>query len=74
MHQIAAVDSQRFATFNLDFLELIILTFILTSMASIHKREKSRFWIASYTSRDGRQLKKSTKTTDKAQATEIAIG
>lgn len=42
-------------------------------MASIHKREKSRFWIASYTSRDGRQLKKSTKTTDKNQATEIAI-
>jgi integrase len=59
--------------FNLDFLELFILTFILTNMASIHKRENSRFWTASYTSRDGRQLKKSTKTTDKNQATEIAI-
>jgi hypothetical protein len=42
-------------------------------MASIHKRKKSRFWTASYTSRDGRQLKKSTKTTDKNQATQIAM-
>ena len=42
-------------------------------MASIHKRKNSRFWTACYTSRDGRQLKKSTKTTDKSQATEIAI-
>jgi IS1 family transposase len=43
-------------------------------MASIHKREKSKYWIASYTDRNGRQLKKSTKTTDKNQANEIAIG
>jgi integrase len=43
-------------------------------MASIVKRKKSRFWTACYTSRDGRQLKKSTKTTDKNQAIEIAIG
>jgi len=42
-------------------------------MASIVKRKKSRFWTACYTSRDGRQLKRSTKTTDKNQATEIAI-
>ena len=42
-------------------------------MASIVKRAKSRFWTACYTSRDGRQLKRSTKTTDKNQATEIAI-
>jgi len=56
------------------FLELFILTFILTCMASIVKRKKSRFWTACYTSRDGRQLKKSTKTTDKNQAIEIAIG
>jgi hypothetical protein len=42
-------------------------------MASIVKRERSRFWTACYTSRDGRQLKRSTKTTDKNQATEIAI-
>jgi integrase len=55
------------------FLELFILTFILTCMASIVKRKKSRFWTACYTSRDGRQLKKSTKTTDKNQAIQIAI-
>jgi integrase len=42
-------------------------------MASVVKREKSRFWTACFTSRDGRQLKKSTKTTDKNQALEIAI-
>lgn len=42
-------------------------------MASIVKRKRSRFWTACFTSRDGRQLKRSTKTTDKNQATEIAI-
>jgi hypothetical protein len=42
-------------------------------MASIVKRAKSRFWTACYTDRDGRQLKRSTKTTDRNRATEIAI-
>lgn len=42
-------------------------------MASIARREKSRFWTACYTSRDGRQLKRSTKTTDKRQAMQIAL-
>ena len=42
-------------------------------MASIVKRKNSRFWTACYTNRDGRQLKRSTKTTDKNQATEFAI-
>lgn len=42
-------------------------------MASVTKRKNSRFWTACFTSRDGRQLKKSTKTTEKSQATEIAI-
>jgi integrase len=42
-------------------------------MASVVKRKKSRFWTACYTNHDGRQLKKSTKTTDKNQAMEIAI-
>ncbi len=55
------------------FLELFILTFILTYMASVVKRKNSKFWTACYTSRDGRQLKVSTKTTDKNQAIEIAI-
>jgi signal transduction histidine kinase len=55
------------------FLELFILTFILTCMASIVKRKKSKFWTACYTSHDGRQLKRSTKSTDKNQALEIAL-
>jgi integrase len=42
-------------------------------MASIVKRKKSRFWIACYTNREGRQLKRSTKTTDKRQALQIAL-
>ena len=42
-------------------------------MASVIKREKSRFWIACYTNREGRQLKRSTKTTDKRQALQIAL-
>jgi integrase len=42
-------------------------------MASIVRRKKSRFWTACYTDRDGRQLKRSTKTTDKRQALQIAL-
>ena len=42
-------------------------------MASIVRRKKSRFWTACYTNRDGRQLKRSTKTTDKRQALQIAM-
>ncbi len=34
---------------------------------------KSQFWIACYTDRHGRQLKRSTKTTDKAKALQIAL-
>jgi integrase len=64
---------QRLAIVKMVFLELFILTFILTCMASVIKRKKSRFWTACFTSRDGRQLKKSTKTTDKNQAIQIAI-
>ncbi|HEY5042225.1 MAG TPA: tyrosine-type recombinase/integrase [Verrucomicrobiae bacterium] len=37
------------------------------------RRKKSRFWTACYTNRDGRQLKRSTKTTDKRQALQIAM-
>jgi Na+-transporting methylmalonyl-CoA/oxaloacetate decarboxylase gamma subunit len=55
------------------FLELFILTFILTCLASIVRRKNPRFWPACITSRDGRQLKRSTKTEDKNRATEIAI-
>ena len=42
-------------------------------MASIVRRKKSRFWTACYTNREGRQLKRSTKTTDKRQAMQIAL-
>ena len=42
-------------------------------MASIVRRKKSRFWTACYTNREGRQLKRSTKTTDKRQALQIAM-
>ena len=50
---------------------VVLELFILTSMASVVKRDNSRFWTACYTSRDGRQLKRSTKTTDRNQALEI---
>lgn len=42
-------------------------------MASLTKSKKSRFWIACYTDRSGRQLKRSTKTTDKREAMRIAV-
>src|SRR3954471_7220313 len=42
-------------------------------MASVSKREKSKFWTACFTDKDGRQLKRSTKTTDKATAFRIAL-
>ena len=42
-------------------------------MASIVKRTKSRFWTACFTDRSGRQLKRSTKSTEKSQAMEIAL-
>ena len=41
-------------------------------MASVIKRRESKFWIACFTSRDGRQLKRSTKTLDKRAALRIA--
>lgn len=42
-------------------------------MASLTKREKSKYWVACYTDRNGVQVKRSTKTTDKAAALKIAI-
>jgi integrase len=42
-------------------------------MASVVKRTNSRFWTACFTDRDGRQLKRSTKSTDRRQALEIAL-
>lgn len=42
-------------------------------MSSLARHPKSRFWYACYASRDGRQVKKSTKTEDKASALRMAI-
>jgi integrase len=43
-------------------------------MASVTRDPRSpRFWIACYTGRDGRQLKRSTKTNDKRKALQIAV-
>ncbi len=51
-----------------------ILTFILTfSMASVAKHPNSPYWYACYTARDGRQLKRSTKTADRKQALKMAM-
>jgi integrase len=42
-------------------------------MASVWKRDKSKYWYACYTAADGRQLKRSTKTTDRKKALKIAV-
>jgi len=42
-------------------------------MASLTKHPKSRFWTACFSGRDGRQMKRSTKTTDRNSALEIAL-
>lgn len=42
-------------------------------MASVTKHPKSRFWVACFTARDGRQLKRSTKSTSKSAAMQIAL-
>lgn len=44
-------------------------------MATVVKdrRGRSPYWIAAYTTADGRRLKKSTKTTDRREAMEIAL-
>ncbi len=41
-------------------------------MARVTKGKNSKHWIACFTSRDGRQLKRSTKTTNKQAALQIA--
>jgi integrase len=54
-------------------LELVILGFILGGMATVFRRGDSKYWVACFTSRDGRQLKRSTKTDDRNQAMQIAV-
>src|ERR1035437_7632915 len=55
------------------FLAFFILTFILTCMASVVRRKKSKYWTACFTDRDGRQLKRSTKSTDRNSAQQVAV-
>ena len=43
------------------------------NMASLTKHPKSQFWTACFSGRDGRQMKRSTKTTDRNAALEIAL-
>jgi len=42
-------------------------------MASLWKRDRSKYWYACFTSADGKQLKRSTKTTDRKKALKIAV-
>jgi len=42
-------------------------------MASLWKHPNSRFWTAGHTDRDGRQMKRTTKQTDKRRALIIAV-
>ncbi len=42
-------------------------------MATVIRRAESRFWIACFTDRTGRQLKRSAKTADRNQAMRIAV-
>jgi integrase len=42
-------------------------------MASLWKHPNSRFWTACYTDKDGKQVKRSTKQTDKRKALAIAV-
>ena len=41
-------------------------------MASLWKHPKSRFWTACYTNSEGRQVKRSTKLTDRRKALKVA--
>ena len=55
------------------FLVIFILAFILICMASVVKRKNSKYWTACFTDRDGRQLKRSTKSTDRNMAMRMAV-
>src|SRR4051812_12622903 len=43
-------------------------------MASIWKDPRARFWVACFTNREGRRLKKTTRTTDRKKAQRMADG
>jgi len=47
--------------------------FGVSTMASVWRRDDSKYWVACFTCADGRQLKRSTKTTDRKKALKIAV-
>lgn len=47
---------------------------IVPGMASLIKRSDSKYWIACFTDREGRRLKRSTKATNRREALKIAEG
>ncbi len=53
---------------------LEVLTFVPTvlQMSSLWKHPKSKYWVACFTDRAGRRLKRSTKETDRKKAQKIA--
>ena len=42
-------------------------------MATVWKHPKSKFWTACYTNREGRQMKRSTKLTNRSKALKVAL-
>ena len=53
---------------------LFLLLFLLSSsMASLWKHPKSKYWTACYTNKDGKQVKRSTKQTERGQAFAVAL-
>ena len=51
----------------------VILTIILTIMASLWKHPKSQYWYACFTDYVGKQRKRSTKLTDRNDALNLAV-
>jgi hypothetical protein len=45
---------------------------IVTSMASLIRKPRSKFWFACFRDANGRQRRKSTKTSDRKKAIKIA--
>ena len=48
------------------------VTTIVTSMASLTRKPRSKFWFACFRDANGRQRRKSTKTSDRKKAIKIA--
>lgn len=49
-----------------------VLTYVLTQMASLWKRENSKYWTACFTDINGHRKKRSTEETDRRKAQKIA--